>query len=158
MKLNSPIVARVLALATLLQGTGLPQSYTLCTISNGTATGIFGGVNVSGTYTLGLTPNTSNITVAGTSNSAYTYSYTFTGPVDGAGYTQTSKIPPVPCIVAGCPPGGTEPPGAATLSVAEVSPTLASLGFEDTGEIFTGYGTLSCQTAGNSSPPPPPEA
>jgi hypothetical protein len=152
-----PIIVRLLILVMLLQGTGLPQSYQQCTISNGLVNGFFGGATVSGTFTLGATPNTSNITVIGAANSAYQWSYTFTGPLDGPNYTQTSKIPAAPCIIEGCSPGSTVGPGDATLSVYEANPNAVSLGFEDTGEVFSGAGTLSCKTVGSSSPPPPPE-
>ena len=149
---HTPIVTGALILVALLQVIAFGQTYQQCTISNGTATGFFGGYNISGTFTQGANPNTSNITVAGA------YTYTFTGPLDGPGYTQTSKIPPPPCDILGCTPGETVAPGVATLSVGEPTDVLASLGFEDTGEIFTGYGTLSCQTVSSSSPPPPPES
>ncbi len=157
---HTPTVTRVLVLVTLLQGIAFGQTYQQCTITNGLATGFFGGVDISGSFTSGATTNISSITVKGDPNSNYcspgTCSYTFTGPLDGAGYTETSQMPPPVCDVEGCTPGSTLPPGTATLHVYEASPTLASLGFEDSDELFSGYGTLSCTTKSGSPPPPPP--
>jgi len=137
---HTPIATRVLILITLFQGGTLLQGDYLGYTVNGTATGVFGGVDVSGWFSADL--DNSSVTVAGTDNSAYQYSYTFTGALNGPGYKQTSKIPGVPCIVAGCPEGGTEPPGAATLNLFPNGNGLASIGFEDTGELFAGYANL----------------
>jgi hypothetical protein len=163
---GAPSVTRVLVLATLLtlvalpQGIAFGQTYEQCTISNGLATGFFGGVDISGSYTSGATPDTSSITVRGDPNSNYcspgTCSYTFTGPLNGAGYTQTSQMPPPVCDIEGCTPGTTIGPGTATLHVYQANATQASLGFEDTDELFSGYGTLSCVAKATPPPPPPP--
>lgn len=145
------LVIRVLLPIVLVPGFAVAQtSYTKCTLSNGLATGFFGGVDISGTYTLGLTTNTSNISVDGDPNSVYRYDYTFTGPLNGPTYTQTSKMPPPACIL-GPPCAGV---GTATLHIVEVNATTASLSFEDSGELFDGHGTLSCAT--QTGPPPPP--
>ncbi|HYL75673.1 MAG TPA: hypothetical protein VEU96_15775 [Bryobacteraceae bacterium] len=129
------MVARVLILA-LLQGGILLQGGPLGYALNGTATGFFGGVDVSGWFSADF--SSSSITVSGPPSSAYPYSYTFSGPLNGAGYTQTSQIPPTPCIIFGCVPSGA---GQAGLHVAPVSGS-ASLNFEDTGEDFIGNAPL----------------
>jgi hypothetical protein len=156
----APAVTRVLLLATLLQGIAFGQTYQQCTISNGLATGFFGGVDISGTYTSGATTNTSSIFVNSDANSNYcspgTCRYDFTGPLNGTGYTQTSQLPPPVCDVEGCTPGTTIGPGTATLHVYPYNATQVSLGFEDSDELFSGYGTLSCVTKGTPPPPPPP--
>src|SRR5665213_684222 len=148
---HTTIAARTVILVTLLQGAASAQSYQLCTLTNGTATGFFGGVIAYGTYTVGANPDTSDITVSG--NSAYPYSYTFAGPLNGPGYTQVSQIPGAPCILAGCPSGRSFPPGAAGFSLFDQGNGTASLSFEDTGELFGGFGALSCSTV--TAPPPP---
>src|ERR1700722_14593187 len=108
----------LLTLVSLLPGTAFGQTFQQCTLSNGSATGFFGGVVISGSFTIGG-PNTSSINVTGGPNSNYcspgTCSYTFTGPLDGAGYTETSQLPPPVCILEGCTPGTTFGPGAANL-------------------------------------------
>ncbi len=136
----------------LLQGISFAQSYQSCTISNGLATGVFGGVLVSGTFTSGASPETSSIAVDGDPNSVYTFNYTFTGALNGSTYTQTSKMPAPPCILGPPCPG----PGTATLHVSIANPTMVSLGFNDSGELFTGSGALSCVTQIGPPPPPPP--
>ena len=146
------VAARTVMLVTLLQGVALAQTYQLCTLTNGTATGFFGGVTAAGTFTVGANPNTSNITVGGLYFGG-NYSYTFTGPLAGPGYTQTSEIPGALCVVEGCPPGGTLPPGVATFGLFDQGNGNATLSFEDTGELFGGFGTLSCSAI---TPPPPP--
>jgi hypothetical protein len=112
-----------------------------------------GYADVSGTYTVNATPNTSTIVVKGDPNSAYQYSYTFTGPLNGPGYTQTSQMPPPPCILGPpCPTVGT-----ATLVVDTFNGNnTAGLSFTDSAELFTGSGTLSCVTISAPPPPPPP--
>ena len=134
---HTPIVTRALILVTLLQGGTLLHGASLGYTVNGTATGFFGGVDVSGWFSSDF--NDSSITVNGASNSAYAFTYTFAGPLNGAGYTQTSQIPPTPCIIFGCIPSG---PGQAGLHVAPTNAVLASLNFEDSGELFLGIGTL----------------
>lgn len=150
---HMPVVLRVVILGTLLQGIDFaqtPATALICTVSNGIATGFFGGVDADGYFTSGATPDTSSLIVSGGSNSAYAYSYTFTGPLNGAGYLQTSQIPLTPCILEGCTPSG---PGQAGLHVVPNGPnTSAALLFEDTGEVFIGSGTLSCTTATPLSP------
>jgi hypothetical protein len=101
---------------------------------NGTANGFFGSVDISGWFSDDF--NSSNIDVIGQNG----YDYTFTGPLNGAGYTQTSQIPPTPCIIVGCIPSG---PGQAGIHLAPINNNLfASLEFEDTGELYTGVGPL----------------
>jgi hypothetical protein len=153
---HTAIVTRVLILITLLQAAASaqtsppPQSYQQCTLTNGTATGFFGGVTASGTFTSGATPDTSSITV---SEPAGPYTYTFTGPSDGPGWTQVSQIV-VFCVLAGCPPPPSIlPPGAAIFRLLDQGSGVAAISFEDTGELFTGFGTLSCVSV---TPPPPP--
>jgi len=131
------IGARVLILGTLVLGGTLLRGDYVGYAINGTAIGVFGGVDVTGSYSADLSQ--SSITVYGAPGSVYTYSYTFTGPVNGKGYSQTSQIPPLPCIIAGCIMTA---PGQASLSVFPVTSVLADIGFEDTGELFTGTGTL----------------
>src|SRR5581483_9534623 len=134
-----PAVVRVAILVTLLHGIDSAQS--ICSLSNGLATGVFGGVDVSGQFTVGVSPDVSTMVVKGDANSVYQYSYTFTGPLNGPGYTETSKIPPVCLLGPPCPP-----PGQAGLHVfTQSGNNSASLAFEDTGELFTGSGTVSCQ-------------
>lgn len=134
-------VVRVALLATLLPG--IDSAQTVCTLSNGLATGFFGGVAVSGQFTSGVGPaDVSSITVTGAPNSVYQINYTFTGPLNGPGYTQTSKMPPLCILGPPCPP-----PGQAGLHVGPPNGnSIASLAFEDTGELFTGSGTVSCNT------------
>jgi len=128
---HMPIVTRVLILVALLQGgTVLRGDYVGYTV-NGTADGFFGGVDVSGSFSADFA--NSSITVSGA------YDYTFTGPLNGPGYTQTSQIPPTPCIILGCT---TSSPGTAGLHVSPVNDVLADLNFEDTGEDFIGTGAL----------------
>jgi hypothetical protein len=145
---HTTIAAGTVILVTLLQGVASAQSYQVCTLTNGTATGFFGGVTISGSYTIGANPETSNITAA----EAGGYSYTFTGPLNGPGYLQVSQIPPPPCDLEGCTPGTTVGPGVVTFSLYNPDNGQASLSFEDTGELFGGIGTLSCSAV---TPPPP---
>jgi len=134
---HTSMVTRVLILA-LLQGGFLLQGGSLGFTVSGTATGFFGGVDISGWFSADF--NSSSITVSGPPSSAYGYSYTFSGPLNGAGYIETSQIPPTPCIILGCIPSG---PGQAGLHVAPGSGSVpTSLDFEDTGEEFFGTGTL----------------
>jgi hypothetical protein len=133
---HTSMVTRVLILA-LLQGGILLQGSTLGYAINGTADGFFGGVDVSGWYSADQT--TSNITIT----EALGLSYTFTGPLNGSGYTQVSQLPPTPCDLEGCAPGSFEPPGNATLFVAPTNNVSAGLEFGDTGEVFTGAETLT---------------
>lgn len=151
---HAPIVIRVLILA-LLQGAMLLHAGPVqVTLIAGDATGFFGGVEIAGWFD--SIHDTSSITVSGAPNSVYQYTYTFTGPLNFAGYTQTSQIPPTPCIILGCIPSL---PGHAGLRVSPVNGVTASLGFEDTGELFTGSGTLASapfftDTQGGSSSSP----
>lgn len=147
---HTPLVPRLVILGTLLQGIGFAQTpppITSCSLTNGTATGEFGGVNISGVYT--YNPNTSNIVVSGQYYGC-NCSYTFTGPLDGADYTQVSQVPPTPCIIG----GGTCPPPPTLNAVFGVYPNgnSATLSFTDGILLFSGYGTLSCTTA--TVPPP----
>jgi len=130
------MVTRILIL-TLFQGGILLQGSTLGYAFNGTADGFFGGVNVSGWYSADLM--SSNIAVT----EALGPSYTFSGPLNGPGYTQVSQLPPTPCVLEGCTPGETLPPGQATLFVSPTDSVSAGLQFGDTGEVFTGVETLT---------------
>jgi hypothetical protein len=132
---HTSMVTRVLTLA-LLQGGILLQASTLGYAINGTASGFFGGVDVSGWYSADET--TSNISIIEPANSI---SYTFTGPLNGSGYTQVSQQPPTPCDIAGCT--GNLPPGQATLFVAPTNNVSAGLEFGDSGDVFTGAETLT---------------
>jgi hypothetical protein len=138
---HTSMVTRVLLLTLVilafLQGGILLQGSTLGYGINGTADGFFGGVDVSGWYSADLT--TSNITVAEQNG----ISYTFTGPLNGAGYTQVSQLPLTPCVLLGCAPGTFLPPGNATLFVAPTNNVSAGLEFAYTGEVFTGAETLT---------------
>ncbi len=139
-----PRVLRIVILGALLHGIEFAQSPQTCTISNATAIGFFGIVDVSGTFTTGAIQNTSIVTVSGVNG---VNNYTFTGPLNGPGYTQTSKLPPLCILGPPCPP-----PGEALLHVGTPNNTMVSLVFEDTGELFTGSGDLSC----TALPPPTP--
>lgn len=156
---HTTIAARTVILVTFLQGvvsaqtSPPPQTDTECTLSNGTVSGPFGGYDVSGSFSgpTGGVPTTSSITVNGP---GIPYSYTFTGPLNGPGYIQPSEIPPSPCDILGCPPGG-NPPGYAGLHVSPNDEnTTAALAFTDTGEPFDGLANLSCNVTG--TPPPNP--
>ena len=147
---HTPMVLRSVILGTLLQGVGFAQTpppATSCTLTNGTATGTFGSVNISGSFT--YNPNTSNIVVSGQYYGC-NCSYTFTGPLNGADYTQPSEVPPTPCIIG----GGTCPPPVTLNAVFGVfaNENSATLSFTDGILLFAGYGTLSCKT--NTVPPP----
>lgn len=145
------VATRVLILISLLQGAASAQSsgfYQQCTL-NGSATGFFGTVTASGTYTSGASVNASNIVV---NEPAGPYNYTFTGPSDGPGWTQVSQIV-VYCVLLGCAPGSIEPPGTAVFRLQDLGNGNAAISFEDTGELFSGLGTLSCVGV---APPPPP--
>jgi hypothetical protein len=137
---HTSMFTRVLIL-TLLSGGILLQGSTLGYAFNGTAVGFFGGVDVSGWFSTDF--STSNITVSGPPGSAYPYVYTFSGPLNGPGYTQVSQIPPTPCVLSGCPPGGFLLPGNATVFVAPTNNALAGVQFGDTGEVFTGAENLT---------------
>jgi hypothetical protein len=128
---HTSMVTRVLILA-LLQGGILLQADTLGYALNGTVNGFFGGYDVSGWLSADF--NTSSITLDGP---GIPYSYTFSGPLNGPGYTQISQIPAPACIFGPPCPG----PGSAGLHVAPVSGS-ASLFFADTGEDFTGTAPL----------------
>jgi hypothetical protein len=122
---------------------------------NGTAVGFFGGVDVSGWYSADFT--SSNIAVT----EPYGISYTFTGPLNGAGYSQVSQLPPTPCVLEGCTPGSFLPPGQATLFVSPTNNAVAGLQFGDTGEVFTGvealtYGWILNDLPGGPSSSPTP--
>ena len=142
-----------LLILTLLQGGILLHGATLGNAISGTADGFFGGVNVSGWYSADQSSSTINII------EALGISYTFTGPLNGSGYTQVSQLPPTPCVLEGCTPGETLPPGNATLFVAPTNNVSAGVEFGDTGEVFTGaesltYGWIFDQTQGG--PPSAP--
>jgi hypothetical protein len=81
-----------------------------CTISEIQLSGFFGGVTGGGSFTEG-TSLTSSVTV--TESTLYTY--TFTGPLNGPGYTEKSQQPPTLCVIAGCVPGTTIPSTYANL-------------------------------------------
>jgi hypothetical protein len=150
---RTPAILRVVILGTLLQGIASAQTSPtplVCILSNGVATGFFGGVDVMGSFTVDGANNTSSIGVSGASNSVYQFSYVFTGPLNGAGYTQVSVMPPTPCVLLGCVPSG---PNHAGLAVS-LQDNTAGLFFEDSGEVFTGVANLSCST-GNAPPSPP---
>jgi hypothetical protein len=146
------IAAPAAMLVTLLHGVASaqsnpPQSVTQCTLSNGVVNGPFGGYNISGSFSgpTGAVPTQSTIIASGA------YVYTFTGPLNGSGYTLPSQLPVTPCVLAGCPP---PTPLYADLHVApNDTNTSAALQFTDAGEPFDGIGTLSCTTTG--APPPP---
>lgn len=125
------LVTRVLIL-TLLPGGILLQGSTLGYGFIGTATGAFGGVTLSGWYSADQT--TSNITV---NNPQVVGGYTFSGPLNGAGYVTASLIV-VPCILLPCPG-----PGSAGIHLnPDSGNTITSLLFEDTGELFSGFAPL----------------
>lgn len=148
---HTSTVTRVLIL-TLLQGGILLHGSTLGYAINGTADGFFGGVDVSGWFSADY--NTSNITIAEQNG----ISYTFSGPLNGAGYTQVSQLPPTPCVLLGCPPGSFLPPGNATLFLAPTNNVSAGLEFGDTGEVFTGAETLTPGWIFNDTQGGPPSA
>ena len=141
---------------TLFQGGILLHGSTFGYGFNGTAVGFFGGVDVSGWFSADY--NTSNITVSGPPGSAYPYVYTFSGPINGAGYTQVSQIPPTPCVLLGCAPGSFLPPGNASVFLAPTNNVLAGLQFGDTGEVFTGAESLTYGWILNDEQGGPPAA
>jgi hypothetical protein len=151
---STPAVFRVVILAILLQGPDFAQT-TTCTLSNGTVNGPFGGYDVSGSFSgpAGAVATTSSITVNGP---GIPYSYTFTGPLNGAGYVQPSQLPPTPCDILGCTPGTVVPLYASLHVAPNDTNTSIALAFTDTGEPFNGLANLSCTTAGSPPPPPPP--
>lgn len=118
---------------TVLKGDSLVLGYSV----SGTATGFFGGVDVHGWYSADL--SNSAITVSGPPNSAYPYIYLFTGKLDGPGYIETSQMPAPPCILGPPCPGV----GQAGLHIGPNGNSGVSLFFADTGEDFTGIGTLA---------------
>jgi hypothetical protein len=116
--------------------------------------GFFGSYQVFGSFSgpVNSNPTVSNIIASGAGSSGYVYD--FTGPLNGNGYTLTSQIPPTPCVILGCIPA---PVGTAGLHVApDYFNNSAALSLEDTGELFTGSGSLSCSTTVSNTPPPPP--
>ena len=153
---HAPAVVRVAILATLLHSIAFAQTSTgtLCTLTNGLAEGFFGGVNVAGWFTQGVTPSDiSSISVSRPNNSVDPIDYVFTGPLNGAGYVLPSQLPPTPCILLPC--SGAIP--MAGLHVAAQNPTTAVLFFIDAGEDYIGIGSLACSTfpglpPGNGSP------
>ena len=148
------LVTRVLILFMLLPGGILLQGSTLGFGFSGTAVGFFGGVDVSGWFSADYTA--SSITVSGPPGSAYPYVYTFSGPLNGPGYTQVSQIPPIPCVLEGCT--GPLPPGNAALFMAPTNNFLAGLQFGDTGEVFTGTESLTDGWILNDTQGGPPSA
>ena len=170
-KRSTQVVVRGLLLVALLhavafaqRGVAPPQpatpggSYQLCTVTNGSATGPFGEVLISGTFTMGTTPNSaaSNMTVIGVAGpvgpdgTVPVYTYSFAGPVNSSTtYKVKSQLKPT-CLLGpiGCFPE------SASLHVSVVSQNTAGLSFTDSGEPFDGTGTLSCKSIGE--PPPGP--
>jgi len=148
---SMPVVFRIVILAMLLQGTdfaGTPAAQ-VCYLTNGLAEGFFGAINVAGWFTQGLAPNDiSNIWASRPNNAVDPVDYAFTGPLNGAGYSLPSQLPPTPCILLPC--SGAIP--MAGLFVSPQTNTSADLFFVDSGEDFTGVGTLACSTF----PGPPP--
>jgi hypothetical protein len=141
---HTPAVVRVAILATLLHGVASAQTgtATMCTLSNGLATGFFGGVNISGSFTIGVTPSDRSIITV--NDLQVTDPYHFTGPLNGTGYLQPSQIN-TPCVLQGC--GPTPIPGYAGLHVTpDVGGNSALLNFDDEGETFVGTATLSCSS------------
>ena len=123
-----------------------PLTATSCTVSNGLAEGFFGGVTISGSFTVGVVPQDNSVMTV--TSLQVPNPYTFTGPLNGSGYVQPSQLQ-TPCILGPCPP-----PGQAGLHVATQSANVASLFFSDTGEDYAGIGTLSCSTFTYTPPPP----
>ena len=81
------------------------------------------------------------MSVTGAPNSVYQLSYTFSGPLNGPGNVQTSQIPPPSILGPPCPP-----PASASLHVFwQSGNSIASLSFNDSGELFTESGTVSCK-------------
>ena len=122
------------------------------TISDIDGVGTFGTFNGAGSFTEG-TSLTSSITINELQPGPTTYTYTFTGPLNGAGYTEKSQQPATPCIIAGCT--GSIPSTNATLLVD----FLGSLGtvevdFEDNGEIYIGTGVVSLAEVRRRHPAP----
>jgi hypothetical protein len=148
---RSPIVLRLVILSLLLPGidfAGTPAAQ-VCYLTNGLAEGFFGAINVAGWFTQGLAPNDiSSIWASRPNNAVDPVDYAFTGQLNGPGYAVPSQLPPTPCILLPC--SGAIP--MAGLFVSPQSPTVADLFFVDSGEDFTGVGTLACSTF----PGPPP--
>ncbi len=140
---QAPIAIPIVVLAILFKGAASaqtsppPPSYQQCTLTNGTLSGIFGGLTASGTYTLGANPNTSIITVSGLGVGFYEsgVTYTFTGPADGPGYTQVSQV---------------NSSLNAIFSFYDAGNGIANLSFQDIG-TYSGSGNISCTV-----PPPCP--
>jgi hypothetical protein len=117
---------------------------TIWTLSDDTNTGADNSATASGTFTTGAHFDTSDITVVENPGSSESYTYTFTGPYDGPGWTQLSQMPPPACIIEPCD----FPPTYAGFSLGYFSgPGPVGTGFEDTGQIATGVGTLTAVTA-----------
>jgi hypothetical protein len=109
--------------------------------------------SITGTLTLGATSTSSSVTV--TEPSTYGASYTFSGPINGSGYTEASQFP-VMCVVLNC---GTPPPAYAGLYLQPpigAATQLISASFGDGG--YGGeYGGTVLATVSDSPPPPAPE-
>jgi PEP-CTERM motif len=143
------LFAGLLALTPILSqpAWAMVQYYTISDID---LTGLFGIVSGGGSFTMGSS-ETSSVTVTEMQPGPFNYTYTFTGPLNGAGYTQKSQQPATPCITEGCSPGETFPSTNAGLNVDFLGVTgTVAVDFEDNGEIYTGTGVIS---GGGTSPP-----
>jgi hypothetical protein len=116
------------------------------TIDSMELSGFFGTANVSGYWEIGAP--VSSISVEEMDNPS-TYTYTFTGEVDGPDYTQGSKQPAPPCIIFPCTPM----PTYVTFSIGALTSTLAVGQLTDSGEDFSGHGSITESSISGSGPP-----
>jgi hypothetical protein len=132
-----------LALCTALAASETAQAKVQFWTMTGVAmTGIFGTISGGGTFTTGKgAADTSNMTI--NENIPGTpYTYNFTGPVNGSGWTQTSQIIPSCILGPPCPPVGT-----ATFHLdSSILPGPVAVSFEDTGMVYSGRAVLSVAT------------
>ena len=147
MRFHLRVFAPLAAAAGLVVAAQPVHASTIWTLTDDTLSGPFFGATASGTFTTGATVDTSDITVI----EGDTYTYTFTGPVNGPGWTQPTQIPATPCtLLGGCPPP--TPLSAGFFLGSFSGPGPVGTNFEDAGELSSGTGMLTAV----ESPPPPP--
>jgi hypothetical protein len=110
--------------------------------------------SVTGTLTLGPTTTSSAVTV--TEPATYGASYTFTGKINGAGYTEVSQFQ-LPCIIFGCTTPPTAYAGLSLQPPIGAATQYISAEFGDGGYGGEYGGTVLATLTSGPSPSPAPE-
>jgi hypothetical protein len=155
------LAPRLLAVATALivmpMMGGAARAATLTyTLSDADLTSFLWGTitSVTGTLTLGPTTTSSAVTV--TEPATYGATYTFTGKINGAGYTEVSQFQ-VPCVILGCTTPPTAYAGLSLQPPIGAATQYISADFGDGGYGGEYGGTVLATLTSGPSPSPAPE-